>query len=229
MDVERYLEGLKRMGVEYQPKDFDEYQILQKVYVLDTICYELGRFAKISLAIAHAIDKLCNDVFAGSEIVKTTDEYVKVAEMVTQDMIKDLGKNPVFDIGVTTEGIRKLESLLNTTIEDLGQGNLFNVVLVPYLTFVYSVHVNISKHILGFEQKVVDMFKEGCKYFEEKVYGKYFDKMKKGTTLQNISVIINLMALLATLADSLANAIANKLRDEIMQLGGVPYGEKPSD
>jgi len=229
MDVDRYLEGLKRMGIEYQPKDFDEYQILQKAYVLDTICYELSRFARISLAMAHAIYRLCIDIFAESEIVKITDEHAKLAEKITQDMIKDIGKNPIFDIGITTEGIRKLESLLSTTIKDLGKGNLFNVVLVPYHAFVYSVHVNISKHIIGFEQKVVDMFKEGCKYFEEKVYGKYFDKMRKETTLHNISVIVNLMALLITLADSLANAIANKLRDEIMQLGGIPYGEKPSD
>ena len=111
----------------------------------------------------------------------------------------------------------------------MGKGNLFNVVLVPYHTFVYTVHVNISKHIIGFEQKVVDMFKEGCRYFEEKVYNRYLDKMEKKTTLQIIYQIINLMALLITLADSLANAIANKLRDEIMQLGGIPYGEKPSD
>ena len=229
MDVERYLEGLKRMGIEYHLQTKEEYAIVQKAYVLDTISYELGRFARISLTIAHAINRLCIDIFAESEMVKITDESEKLAEKITQDMIKDIGKNPIFDIGIATEGIRKLESLLSTTIKDLGKGNLFNVVLVPYHTFVYTVHVNISKHIIGFEQKVVDMFKEGCRYFEEKVYNRYLDKMRKETTLQNISVIVNLMALLITLADSLANAIANKLRDEIMQLGGIPYGEKPSD
>jgi len=229
MKVDEYLKGLRRFGIEYQPKTEEEYVIVQKAYVIDTIGYELYRFAKVGMAFAQAINKLCIDTFTEKEIMEVTDRNTKIANKITQETIENIGKRLLFDIGITAEGIRKLDFLLVETMKDLGQGNIFNMVIVPYSIYVQLAYPNIFKHMIGFDQNTVNEFKEGCKYFEENIYKKYFEKLERRTTLQSISTILNLTGYLVTMSDSLANVVANKLREELMKLGGVPYGEEPSD
>jgi len=229
MGVEPDIEEIKEMSIEFHPKSIDDCLMFYRTTLLDFIGFELYRTSKLTIAVLKVMDRLGKEIFTIDEAEKTVREHDEIANKVAEDIKERVGKKATFDIGLAIQVIHVLHNALDETIRALGQGNIFNLILVPYTIYIEYTKLNITRLVAGLPKRYIREFKKGQEYFDKEIYDKYFAKMKKETTFQRLTFIANLMALLHVLGEATSSKLASSLKEQVMQYGGVPAGEKPTD
>ena len=226
---DKFLREFLNKSVEFQTDTLDDAIKMMRLMVLDNIGYELLRIKEYGVSMILGLESLSRMVFTKPEIEKLVKKHDKIVKKISHDIIKHVGKDVLFDVGVIAECIHETYKLIMRTLEKLEKGSTFSLVLVPYALFLKQATFNVNRGVLFLAKDDTKEFKKGNNFFREEIYERYFTEISEDTTVECIVKIAHLTSLLINMAEGVATNIANYVHEKILEMGGKIVGEKPCD
>lgn len=226
---DEFLKDFLNKSVEFQTDSLDDAKEMMRLMVLDGIGYELLRVKEYGASVILGLENHSRLVFMKHEIEKLVKKHDEIAKKISNDIIKHVGKDMLFDTGVIIECIHETYKLIDRTLKKLEKGSIFSTVLVPYALFLKQVMFNVNRGILFLVKDDTRKFREGNEFFRGEIYKRYFTKIGEDTTAECVVKIAHLTSLITNMAEGVATSIANYVHEKMLEMGGKIVGEKPCD
>jgi len=225
---EEVVDKMRELAVEFDVETKEDFKILRNAMIIDCIGYEIFRFSKITHVCAECINDLSAKTFIAKEYEIVFKKHNELTLNVKKNVEKAIGNDVFFDIGFIMSGMEHIDKMVGYALEQFGQNNMFVYVLSQYYMSIYLIRYNTLRYIAMLPDNIVEKIDDGSKYFKNNIAEKYFKYDSCVTSLELISLLMNIFALFTAISEPIAISIVNKIREELLKMGGKIRGENPN-
>jgi len=224
---EEEVEKIRKFAIEYDAETKEEFHILRNAMVIDCIGFEIYRFSKITHVCAECINDLSAKTFISKEYDMVFKKHYELTFEIKKNVEKAIGKDAFFDVGFIIGGMEHIDKMVDYALEQFGQNNMFVYVLIQYYVSIYSTRYNALRYIAMLPNAIIEKIDEGSNYFKNNIAKKYFNYESCQSTLELISLLMNIFALFTAISEKIAISMVNRVREELLKMGGKVRGENP--